>query len=114
MNHSQIAALYQNALGFVFPSLHETFGMPIIEAMACGCPVITSTHPGCAEIAGDAALLVNPYSVSELTNVMQQLIFNCDLRKTIRNKGIEHAEQFTWPKSAELHLEVFTEIMSNQ
>jgi glycosyltransferase involved in cell wall biosynthesis len=63
---SELVGLYQDALGSVFPSLHESFGMPILEAMACGCPVITSNVTACPEVAGDAALLVNPHSVDEI------------------------------------------------
>jgi glycosyltransferase involved in cell wall biosynthesis len=111
MNHQQIAALYQDALGFIFPSLHETFGMPIIEAMACGCPVITSNHPGCVEVAGDAALFVDPYSVSEIAGAMQKLIADHDLRKQLRNKGVERARQFSWTKSAQEHLAVFRRVL---
>lgn len=114
LSHQQIAELYQNALGFIFPSIHETFGMPIIEAMACGCPVITSNHPGCAETAGDAALIVNPYSVAELTHAMKQLIADSGLYKALRNKGIEHAKQFTWQKSAEKHLIVFKKVIEKK
>ena len=110
LDHQLIAAFYQNALGFIFPSLHETFGMPILEAMACGCPVITSHHPGCAEIAGDAALMVNPYVVEEIAEAMKQLIVNTDLRKKLRHRGIERAKCFTWQKSAEEHLAVFRKV----
>ena len=114
LNHQQVAALYQNALGFIFPSLHETFGLPIIDAMACGCPVITSNHPGCLEIAGDAALIVNPYSIGELADAMKRLTTDTVLRNILRDKGIEHAKQFTWEKSAEGHLAVFAKIIQDR
>jgi len=107
LDHKRIALMYQSALGFIFPSLHETFGMPIIEAMACGCPVITSNDTGCAEISGNTALLVNSRSIDDITNAMIRILTDEQLRQTAREKGIEHARQFSWSKSAEKHLTVF-------
>ena len=107
----ELSYYYKNALAFIFPSLHETFGMPILEAMACGCPVITSNTSACAEIAGDAALLVNPYSVEEISEAMQRLIVDSQLRKVLSRRGIERAKQFTWKESAMKHLKVFEEVL---
>jgi glycosyltransferase involved in cell wall biosynthesis len=112
INHWELSHLYRNAFGLLFPSLHETFGHPIMEAMASGCPVITSNATACAEIAGNAALLVNPRSVEEIANAMKQLIANAGLRQSLRHRGIERAKQFTWAKSAEEHLAVFQKIIS--
>jgi len=109
ITHAELAPLYRQALAFVFPSLHETFGMPIIEAMACGCPVITSNVTACPETAGDAAMLVNPRSVRDIANAMQQLIEDDSLRRDLREKGLKRAQSFTWRKSAEAHLKVFEE-----
>lgn len=103
----ELAKYYRDALGLVFPSLHETFGMPIVEAMACGCPVITSNITACPEVAGDAALLVNPRSVKDITAAIEKLITDDSLRKSMRNRGLKRARQFTWRKSAEAHLKVF-------
>ena len=111
MSHEELVPLYQNAMGFVFPSLHETFGMPIIEAMACGCPVITSKISACAEVAGNAALLVNPRSVDEIAGAMRRLIEEPNLRIALRGKGIARAQTFTWRRSAEEHLKVFDEAL---
>ena len=111
--HTQTALvpLYQRALGFVFPSLHESFGLPILEAMACGCPVVTSNVAACPEVAGDAALLIDPRSVDEIATVMQRLIEDSELRATLRQKGLDRAQQFTWRKSARQHLAVFEEAL---
>jgi glycosyltransferase involved in cell wall biosynthesis len=103
----ELAKWYRGALGFVFPSLHETFGMPILEAMACGCPVITSNVSACPEVAGDAALLVDPRSVEDIANAMKRLVEDRSLRDSLRQKGLLRAQQFNWKKSAEEHLEVF-------
>jgi glycosyltransferase involved in cell wall biosynthesis len=107
MNHGELVTYYKRAVGFIFPSLHESFGMPILEAMACGCPVITSNTTACKEVAGDAALLVNPYSVDEITSAMERLVEDSALRRSLREKGIKRASMFTWKKSAQEHLKVF-------
>jgi glycosyltransferase involved in cell wall biosynthesis len=112
--HEELAKWYRGALGFVLPSLRESFGMPILEAMACGCPVITSHNTGCAEIAGDAALLINPRSVEDIANAMQHLVEDKSLRQSLRQKGLARAQQFTWRKSAEKHLKVFEAVLSEK
>ena len=106
-NHSELAVLYQEALGLVYCSLRESFGMPIVEAMACGCPVITSSSTGCQEVAGDAAILVNPRSVDEITTAMERLLSDESLQNSLRKKGLERVQQFTWKRSAKKHLKVF-------
>lgn len=110
-NHQELAELYKGAVGFVFPSIHETFGMPILEAMASGCPVITSNNTGCAEVAGDAALLVDPRSVGDIANAMERLITDVPLRASLREKGLARARKFTWRRSAEQHLAVFEDAL---
>jgi glycosyltransferase involved in cell wall biosynthesis len=93
--------LYNTALGFMFVSLAEGFGIPLLEAMQCGCPVITSTETSLPEIAGDAALLVNPHDTDAITRAMQELIESPELRQTLKQKGLERAKQFSWKKMAE-------------
>ena len=109
MDHRALAPLYRKATAFVFPSLHETFGMPILEAMASGCPVITSHDTACAETAGDAALLVNPRSVQEIAAAMNRVARDSGTRIELREKGLRRARTFTWRKCAEEHLAVFEE-----
>ena len=106
----ELADLYRNATAFVFPSLHETFGMPTLEAMASGCPVITSNVTACAEVAGDAAHLVNPRSVDEIRDALELLAKDAVYAERLRRKGIEHSAQFTWERSAQQHLDYFEAI----
>ncbi len=108
---SELVARYQHALAFLFPSLHETFGLPIVEAMACGCPVLTSGRGACAEIAGDAALLVDPMRTGDISRAMKSLAQDGDVRKRLRAAGLRRSDSFTWRRSAEGHLAVFEQAL---
>lgn len=96
-----VPALYKLARGFVFPSLLEGFGLPAIEAMACGTPVITSNTSSLPEIVEDAAVQVNPYDVKDIANAIVQLLNDQSLRQTLIKKGLSRAQQFTWERTAE-------------
>jgi glycosyltransferase involved in cell wall biosynthesis len=112
LNSPELAKLYNEALVFIFPSLHETFGLPIVEAMACGCPVITSFDTACAEVAGDAAMLVNPRSTGDIAQAMSRIINEPDLRSQLSQKGLTKASQFTWAETARLHMAVFRSVLN--
>lgn len=103
----EIVSLYQNALALVFPSFHEGFGLPIIEAMACDVPVITSNITSCKEVAGDAALLVNPRNIQEIADAMRKIVDNEPLRDELIKRGKERVQNFSWEKTAEEHYQVF-------
>jgi glycosyltransferase involved in cell wall biosynthesis len=111
LSQKDLAPWYRGAAALVFPSLHETFGMPIIEAMACGCPVITSDRTACRETAGDAALLVDPYSIGSISHAMRTIIDNRGLRSALISDGLHRARAFSWQKSAESHLRVFEQAL---
>jgi len=102
-----LPALYNAAEMLVFPSLWEGFGIPVIEAIACGTPVITSNLSALPEVAGGSALLVDPYSVDDLAGAMQRLVDDSDLRKELRAKGLERARKFSWKNTAEQTLAVY-------
>ena len=106
--------LYSNADVFVFPSLHEGFGMPVLEAMACGTPVITSKTTSLPEVAGDAAVLVNPEDAEELGDAIMRVLDDDSLQSQLRARGIERAKQFTWQRAAEQTLGVYRACVSNQ
>lgn len=107
LSHPELADMYAGALALVFPSLRETFGLPIIEAMSSGCPVLTSRGTATEEVAGGAALLVDPYSTEEIAHGMARLADESTLREELRARGFERARDFTWEASARSHLEVF-------
>jgi glycosyltransferase involved in cell wall biosynthesis len=91
----------------VFPSLYEGFGLPIVEAMACGCPVITSNCSAMPEVALDAGMLVNPYNEEEIANVIGKVIEDGELRNNMRRKGFERIKMFSWERTAKETLKVF-------
>jgi glycosyltransferase involved in cell wall biosynthesis/GT2 family glycosyltransferase len=91
-----LKCLYAGATGFVFPSLYEGFGLPALEAMACGCPVIVSNGSSLREIVGDAGLLVNPDSLEDIAAGINRLVSDSVLRSDLRNRGRRRAAQYTW------------------
>ncbi len=99
----EVAKLYRHALAFIFPSLYEGFGMPIIEAMSSGCPVITSNVSACAEVAGEAAVTVDPRNENALLEAMRSLCRAPRTRVEWAATGLQHAKGFSWEKSAMCH-----------
>lgn len=99
--YSDLPTLINQAIALVFPSLCEGFGLPILEAMACGTPVITSNLSSMPEVAGDAALLVDPYKVGAIAEAMQAIIEDANLRTHLHQLGLERASQFSWAKTGE-------------
>ncbi len=102
--------LYNGASAFVYPSLYEGFGLPVLEAMACGVPVVTSNVSSLPEVAGDAAILINPSSVDEIADGIWRLLCDEELRNQCAQKGIERAKLFTWERCAVETLKVFDEV----
>jgi glycosyltransferase involved in cell wall biosynthesis len=94
--YSQLPYLLKNAIALVFPSLWEGFGLPVLEAMACGTPVITSNISSLPEVAGDAAILVNPYNREEITAAMQAIATDAKLRSHLSTLGLIRSSQFRW------------------
>lgn len=105
--------LYTGADFFVYPSLYEGFGLPPLEAMACGCPVITSTVSSLPEVAGDAALLVNPHSEADLTDAIVRLAGDAGLRQALKEKGLKRSAGFSWEKTVEETLAVYSQVLGS-
>ena len=99
--------LYNNAQMFVYPSLFEGFGLPVLEAMACGVPVITADASSLPEVAGEAAVLVDPTSVEELSMALGSLWTDPDRRRDLAEKGIRQSSRFNWRRTAEETLSVY-------
>jgi glycosyltransferase involved in cell wall biosynthesis len=100
VSDSQLRALYEGAMGFIYPSTYEGFGLPPIEAMTCGCPVIVSDIPPLREVCGEAALYCNPYEPTDIAQKMVQLSEDAVLRSDLIHKGRERAERYTWRRAA--------------
>ena len=97
---ADLPALLSGALAFVFPSLYEGFGLPVLEAMACGTPVICSNTSSLPEVAGDAALLVDPYQPEALAQAMLRLVMDGELRGELVARGLQQARRFSWRRCA--------------
>jgi len=100
IGHDDMPAAYSLAGALLFPSYYESFGIPLVEAMACGCPVITSSAPACPEVVGDAALIVHPDDQDGMTHAMLRLIREPELVDELRARGLERARHFSWDRSA--------------
>lgn len=106
VSDEQLASLYQHALCFVLPSLYEGFGLPVLEAMKYGCPVITSNISSLPEAGGDAALYIDPQSTEDIAQKLEKIITDPVLRKELIEKGKKQIQKFSWEKSAQETLKV--------
>jgi len=105
---------YNAADLLAYPSWYEGFGMPLLEAMQCGCPVITSQVSSMPEVVGDAGLLIDPHRVEDLQEAMLRLVQEPGLREKLRTAGLEQAKKFSWETSAKITLGVFEKVTSAQ
>ena len=101
--------IYNLSSVFIYLSFYEGFGFPPLEAMACGIPVITSFSSSLSEVAGQAAITVDPYNINEISIAIRELIANNDLMKLLSKKGLERTNKFNWEYSARKYLEIFKE-----
>ncbi|UCC62816.1 MAG: glycosyltransferase family 4 protein [Anaerolineae bacterium] len=98
---SDLPALYAGATAFVFPSLYEGFGLPTLEAMACGAPVVCARIPSLLEVGADAALYFDPTSVAAMADALKRALADPDLRADLRQRGLARAAQFSWERAAQ-------------
>src|SRR5271154_994936 len=107
-----LRSFYQAASAFVFPSLYEGFGLPPLEAMACGTPVVCSNVSSLPEVVGDAAAIVNPENVFDIARGMREVLLDRERRSTLVERGFEQARRFSWKRTAQQVLEAYEEIGS--
>lgn len=112
VRNEELVYLYNAASAFVLPSFYEGFGLPPLEAMACGTPVIVSNVSSLPEVVGDAGLLVAPDDVEELAVAMSRVLTDTTLREELRNKGLKRARTFSWERAARETLAVYRQTMS--
>jgi glycosyltransferase involved in cell wall biosynthesis len=107
-----LAVLYRLARAFVFPSLYEGFGLPPLEAMASGTPVITSNISSLPEVVGDAAILIDPYDASAIADAMRRILLDSDLREDLRQRGLRRVSEFSWERSVRRVREIYEEVLA--
>lgn len=108
-----LAAIYSSADLFVYPSLYEGFGLPVLEAMACGTPVITSNLSALPEIAGDSAVLVSPRNEAEITEAILRVLSDRALHAELSSKGLQHSRLFSWDATAQKTIAVYRDAIAN-
>ncbi len=113
VSDQELAVIYSNAVALVFPSLYEGFGLPIVEAMACGCPVITSNVSSLPEIAGSAALLVDPHNSTALVEAIRCVVLDPTCRARLRVQGLLRARDFTWDRTAEATFALYQRVFAH-
>jgi len=114
LSDEALAECYRGALALIFPTLHEGFGLPALEAMACGTPVLTSSLTSLPEVTGDAALIVNPYDVEAIAAGMQRLVEDTNLVAELKQHGLARAKLFSWDDVAGRLMKVFTETVGKR
>jgi len=114
LSHRQLAYLYRKATAFLYPSLRESFGIPILEAMASQCPVITSITSSMPEVAGDAAVLVDPMNSLEIGQAMSEIEKDKSLSDKLIAKGKNRSAQFSWVRSARQYLRIYEDVSTSK
>lgn len=109
VTYQDLPVILNQALALLQPSLWEGFGLPVLEAMACGTPVITSNLSSLPEVAGDAAMLVDPYNINEIADVMKMIACDSQLRYELRCNGLARVQQFSWKKTGQLTMDVLNQ-----
>ena len=112
VDEDDLPALYNGADLFVFPSLYEGFGLPVLEAMACGTPVITSNCSSLPEVAGDAALLVDPFQVQAIADGMQSVLADPEIATVMKERGLQQAQRFSWERTACETIAVYEKVLA--
>ena len=113
ISEKELDSLFRMADFLIYPSLYEGFGIPVLEAMKMGLPVITSNTTAMPEVAGDAAYLADPTNIEEMTSVMSELLQNRQRRKKMIEKGLERTRAYTWQNASESYLKLYQEIIAS-
>ncbi|MGJ0342973.1 glycosyltransferase family 4 protein [Aliarcobacter cryaerophilus] len=111
LDDDSLAYFYKNALAFIFPSLYEGFGIPVLESFACGCPLLCSNVSSLPEVAGDAACYFDPYSEESIKNAVSRVLNDSNFRKELINKGYEQLKEFSWKKTAEETKKIYESVL---
>lgn len=113
-NQDNLIQYYQSAKIFIFPSYHESFGFPVLESFACGTPVLCSNVAALPEVAQNAALYCNPYSLDDIKNKLELLLDDSSLQNSLIEKGLIQARKFSWHESASQYIDIFKKAMNEK
>lgn len=111
ISDDELAKVYNLASCFVFPSFYEGFGLPVLEAMACGAPVVCSNTTSLPEVGGDAVIYCNPHDIYDIKEKMKMVLNDKNIQQKMIEKGLKRVKQFTWEKSAYQHIEIFKSLV---
>jgi glycosyltransferase involved in cell wall biosynthesis len=111
ISDQELAKVYNLASCFLFPSFYEGFGLPVLESMACGTPVVCSDSSSIPEVGGDAVVYCNPYDINDIKDKIELVLKDTSLQQEMIKKGLERAQLFSWDKSADEHLKVFKSLL---
>ena len=114
IKNAELPGIINQAAAFLYPSNRESFGIPVIEAMACGTPVVTSNVTSMPEVAGDAALLVNPKKPMEIAEAVERLVYDEKLRSELIPKGLQQAKKFDWDESAKQLIQIYKSVLTQK
>ena len=112
ISHRNVSAFYAAADAFLFPSLYEGFGFPLLEAFTCGCPVVTSNVTSLPEVGGDAVEIVDPMDVGDIARGIESVVSDTDYAATLRERGKARADLYTWGRTAEQTMDVYRSVMA--
>ena len=104
--------LYSEATAFIFPSLYEGFGLPLVEAMACGCPTISSNMASLPEIGGKAAHFFDPTEISDMAEAIKKVCEDSEYQQTLAQRGTKQAKNFSWESSTKKHMDLFETVLN--
>ena len=113
ISEKELDSLFRMADFLIYPSLYEGFGIPVLEAMSMGLPVLTSNTTAMPEVAGDAAYLVDPTNIEEMTSAMSELLKNRQRQEEMIEKGLERVRSYTWQNVSESYLKLYQEIIAS-
>jgi glycosyltransferase involved in cell wall biosynthesis len=114
LTDEEVISLYRSAAVFVYPSLYEGFGLPVLEAMAQGCPVVVSNVASLPEVVGDAAVLIDPLNTQELAQAIINVLTDDELKKEMSARGVDRAKLFSWDITAKKYVDVFNRVLTNK
>ncbi|HGJ65372.1 TPA: glycosyltransferase family 1 protein, partial [bacterium] len=113
VDDDKLIELYSNAVCFVYPSLYEGFGIPPLEAQACGCPIVISDIPVFKEVYANSALFFNPYDPEDMAKKIENIIDSSNMRKELIQKGFKNVKKYTWENSARQFFNILNKVIKN-